>query len=161
MTARLASRLLAGLLVLGACNRVRSETVSVLVHEGGEPRQVPAETSAGRALVQACESTLLAADNVLRLMPTEALLGELRASATSVEIRYPSRKRFVLGPPLSRTLEASALLVPVTGEYAGSPATIFYDDGDGYAAGPLRSDRGSSAVAEAVAASRGVDAAAP
>jgi hypothetical protein len=107
------------------------------LHSGGVPRTLDASSAEGRALLETCEDTLRSANAVMQLAITPELVDALHTRETSLEIGFPTMRAWKLGPPLEREVSALRILIPLSGDLAGSPISILIDAGDGFSHGPL------------------------
>jgi hypothetical protein len=144
----------AGLCVLGSCARAAGVEPGLTVHRDGSAVRVDVGAPGGRALLEACEKRVAAANSVLRLAVTPELLRRLRENEQALEVDFGKPRVFQLGAPLERELRARRLLIPLTGELAGGMTTILWDDGGGYRAGPLRAEMPTDDLASLVEAAR-------
>ncbi|HYB98732.1 MAG TPA: hypothetical protein VEC57_06305 [Candidatus Limnocylindrales bacterium] len=144
---RLLRALMAAAVALAGCRATAAGQLQVVVYEGGQRRALPVQDASTAALLQAVEDSVHAADAVLRLAVTPQLVETLRNDHGCVEVTYPEPRRFTLPLLQGREVLAQRLLVPLTGELAGTMTTILLDPGSGYRAGPLRASRPTQPLA--------------
>ena len=124
---------------------VAADTVQAIVYADGQRTVLSGEALRSSGLVEACESQLISADNVLRLAVFPAMIDAQRRAGLAVEVVYPAPRTFTLAAG-GRSVQASRLLVPLTGELAGEVTTIFVGSPE-YQAGPFRNRQGTVALA--------------
>lgn len=120
---------------------------AILVYQSGARREIDASSSHGRALLEAIDQAIARANNVLQLAVTPAFVADLREHETCVEIAFATAHTWKPAALPHYEVQARRLLVPLSGDLAGSVTTIFYDPGSGYAPGPLGVPAESSEIA--------------
>ena len=126
--------------------------VRAVLSVAGRRLELPPERLAHSALVELCEAQVRGADGVLRLAVSNDTIAVLQRDAMTVELVYAEPRTFALAVG-GGSIVANRLLVPLSGELAGSITTIFHGNPE-YRAGPLRNQRGSAGIASAVDALR-------
>ncbi len=108
-----------------------TNSLRVVVHANGEARRVD-EPGSAEAVRQLCEAKLEEATDLLKLAVQRSLIDRLRLDEQAIEIFYPRPATLTIR---GRQVTIDRLLIPLTGDFAGTRTTIFYGDGE-YASGP-------------------------
>jgi hypothetical protein len=114
-----------------------TDGATVTVFHDGSKTILSSETA--DVLRKQCEAQLMSADSILRLAVSKPFIERLRKQGLAVEIEYDVSKVFVIN---NKTIEIKHLLIPLSGDLAGSITTIFYGMNE-YESGPDRNRRGS------------------
>lgn len=146
--ARLLKSLLAASLWSMPAARGLPAQVQASAYVDGHRIELPVDRLAASGLLALCEAQVDGADSVLRLGVSAQSIQALRRDAWVLEIVYPAPRRFASAAG-GRGIEASRLLIPLSGELSGSVTTVFYGNPE-YQAGPLRNRQGSDEIARLV-----------
>jgi hypothetical protein len=122
------------------------EAVSVYVR--GQQRDLAPDAVEVRELVTRCEQQLRDADDLLKLAVTPQTIRRIQATEVALEIRYRTPPTLQVAAN-GLTLRPLRLLIPLTGELAGSVTTIFHGR-NAYDAGPYRNRAGTGQLASLV-----------
>lgn len=117
---------------------------SLTLYDHGKPIQLAAGDPTVKKIVAQCEALLRTADGVLRLAVSQALIDTIRQRERAVEIHYSQPRTFRVLPN-GYPLQASKLLIPLSGEFAQDEATIFHGNGQ-FAHGPYRNSKGVEVI---------------
>ena len=125
----------------GRATPERPDAAVVLFERGVRQPLAPGDPAA-RELVALCETQLQTASEILRLAVGPSLLRDLRDREWVVEITYSTTRTWPSPFPNRPPLRIRRLLIPLSGDLAGSMTTIFLGDAE-YVAGPYRNHRGT------------------
>ena len=123
--------------------------MKVIIHRHGKSLELTASSPGVEDLVALCEEQLQAADGMLRLATTPALIQQIREEEVAVEIVYSRPATFTVSFN-RQTLHPLRLLIPLTGDLAGAVTTIFHGKTQ-YEAGPYRNRKGTAEIVALVA----------